>query len=200
MTFYPFVTACVAILPIYYTSPTSAGGYLSITINSLPDGADGWRLNLVCVFTMCLYIYILRRLWVEWEVFMKLRHDYLMNGDGSFDQRPTYLRKFRNSVMVECIPPGYRSDRNLRDVFENLFPGRIRHAEMLIDTIKLEGLLERRSGFIDKYDNADARFEYEKWRYRRPQEGCCGRQLDEPQQPKVGNASKPRVLVCVLFA
>lgn len=143
---------------------------------------------------MCLYIYVLRRLWVEWEVFIKLRYGYLMNGDGSFDQRPTYMRKFRNSVMVECVPPGYRSDQNLRDVFENLFPGRIRHAEMLIDTTKLEGLLERRRGFIDKYDDANARFEYEKWRYGRQQadgggKGCCGRQLVEPQEPKVGNAS-----------
>ena len=70
VTCYPFLFSCVAILPIYWTSPNKAGavddGYLSTTINRVEDGS--YKLVLVMVFQAFLYTYILRRLWIEWEV------------------------------------------------------------------------------------------------------------------------------------
>ena len=186
VTCYPFLFSCVAILPIYWTSPNKAGavddGYLSTTINRVEDGS--YKLVLVMVFQAFLYTYILRRLWIEWEVsyhinftsaglssilihslqvFIKLRHEFLIDGDTSFDRRPSYMRKFRNSVMVECVPPSHRSDKSLRQVFESLFPGQIQHAEMLIDTTKLERILAERQKLINKCDSVDARYKYMQW-------------------------------------
>ena len=70
VTCYPFLFACVAILPIYWTSPSKAGaidnGYLSMTIDRVEDGS--YKLALIMVFQAFLYAYILRRLWIEWEV------------------------------------------------------------------------------------------------------------------------------------
>ena len=70
VTCYPFLFSCVAILPIYWTSPNKAGavddGYLSTTINRVEDGS--YKLVLIMVFQAFLYTYILRRLWIEWEV------------------------------------------------------------------------------------------------------------------------------------
>jgi len=160
VTFYPFIVACVAVLPIYWRNSTG-GDFLSVTIISLPNSS--WQLNLITFFTACLYVYILRRLWLEWDVFITLRHDYLAHGDQSFDQRPTYLRKFRNSIMVECIPSTSNDDISLTLMFETLFPGQIRHAEMLIDTTKLAGILEERRKLIGKYDDIDAQIKYEQW-------------------------------------
>mmetsp|Transcript_17144 Transcript_17144/g.37879 ORF Transcript_17144/g.37879 Transcript_17144/m.37879 type:complete len:1186 (-) Transcript_17144:79-3636(-) len=165
VTCYPFLFSCVAILPMYWTSPNKVGAidddYLSMTINRVEDGS--FKLALIMVFQAFLYTYILRRLWIEWEVFIKLRHEFLIDGDTSFDRRPSYMRKFRNSVMVECIPPSHRSDKSLRQVFESLFPGQIQHAEMLIDTTKLERILAKRQKLISKCDSVDARYKYMQW-------------------------------------
>ena len=62
--------ACITVLPIYQVSNDSNPsahdeGYLSLTINSIPDQS---RLMIwIVVFTIVLYMYILRRLWLEWE-------------------------------------------------------------------------------------------------------------------------------------
>ena len=73
------------------------------------------------------------------------------------------MRKFRNSILVECVPPSHRSDKSLRQVFESLFPGQIQHAEMLIDTTKLERILAKRQKLINKCDSVDARYKYMQW-------------------------------------
>ena len=83
----------------------------------------------------------------------------------------------------------HRSDRNLSDVFESLFPGEIEHAEMLIDTSKLEGMLKKRQKFIEKYDAHLARYRYECWKYENWQAtgkkvGCCRKERIEPEKPK----------------
>lgn len=84
----------------------------------------------------------------------------------------------------------HRSDVNLYDVFESLFPGQIEHAEMLIDTSHLEKTLEKRRALIEKYDDVDARYRYECWRYKTWQQtgksiGCCRTSISEPVKPKV---------------
>ena len=127
-------------------------------------------------------------------MFIKLRHDFLARGDthSQIFKRPTYLRKYQNTCIVECVPSeflfwrgncdlawlrtyvlrlclhrclpeSHRSDTNLKDVFESLFPREIEHAEMLIDSSKLEEILHRRQALLVKYDNIDAKYRYERW-------------------------------------
>ena len=48
-------------------------------------------------------------------------------------------------------------------MFESLFPRETEHAEMLIDTSKLEDILQKRQAMLDKYDNIDAKYRYERW-------------------------------------
>ena len=94
--------------------------------------------------------------------------------------------------MLLCILPSchiiesYRSDTNLYDVFDGLFPGRIEHAEMLIDTSNLEKILVKRQKLINKYDNIDARHRYEMWRYEMWQKE--GKIVSKPVEPKVCSA------------
>jgi len=192
VTFYPFFVAVVTILPIYESCRSenpSVNGYLALTINIVPSGDR--RIIGVVVFTAMLYLYIMRRLWYEWEVFIQLRHSFLANGDTSFYTSPTYLRTYRNTCMVECVPKTHRSDQNLTDVFESLFPGQIEHAEMLVDTSKLEGILKQRQKLIEKYDSLSARYLYQCWRYNTwKKDGklvatSCNGRLSEPVEPKV---------------
>eukprot|EP00804_Cyclotella_cryptica_P027495 CCRYP_007468-RA/>CCRYP_007468-RA protein AED:0.19 eAED:0.19 QI:569/1/1/1/0.22/0.4/10/1187/437 len=140
--FYPFLFACVTVIPIYISCiPGSVlfldangemvasasvliDGFFSLTINRIESGSSKMYGIIVCTFF--LYFFVLRRLWLEWEVFIKLRHRFLSNGDQNFHDNPTYLKKFRNTVVVECVPKTQRSDRHVRQVFEQLFPVKLR--------------------------------------------------------------------------
>ena len=66
-------------------------------------------------------------------------------------------------MFALSCPESHRSDKNLKDVFESLFPRETEHAEMLIDTSKLEDILQKRQALLDKYDNIDAKYRYERW-------------------------------------
>ncbi|KAL3790132.1 hypothetical protein ACHAW5_007854 [Stephanodiscus triporus] len=164
-TFYPFLVGLVFVLPVYnvmnqYQSipAENAPKYLGLTINNIHDGSKA--IVWIVLLTIFLYLYIMRRLWIEWEVFLKLRHEFLARGGVHFfkDVRPTYLRK---------------------DVFESLFPGEIEHAEMLIDTSNLEGILQKRRALIEKYENNDAKYQYERWLRKKRESG------QEPARPMV---------------
>ena len=123
----------------------------------------------------------------RYAVFIKLRHSFLVDGDKSFHKSPLYLKKYRNTCMVERVPKSLRSDRNINDVFESLFPDQIESAEMLIDTSKLEEILKQREKLIKKYDSIDARYRYECWKYSQQEGkvvGCC-KKISEPVEPTV---------------
>jgi hypothetical protein len=199
--FYPFLFACATVFPIYlscdidkiFQVQSESGevlasasvnmvidGFFSLTINRIPPGS--WKMYWVVVFNFFLYFFVLRRLWLEWEIIIKLRHRFLSNGDENFHKNPTYLMKYRNSVFVECVPKPQRSDRNIREVFEQLFPGQIANAEMLIDTMELENVLDKRRVFIEKFESAEAKYQYQHWKYYNGQRDCC---MKEPAEPKV---------------
>lgn len=77
----------------------------------------------------------------------------------------------------------HRSDRKIRQVFETLFPGQIESAEMLIDTMELESVLDKRRGFIEKFENFEAKYQYQHWRfYNGQQHSSCAK---APTEPKV---------------
>ena len=85
---------------------------------------------------------------------------------------------------MECVPKSQQSDRNIRETFEQLFPQQIETAEMVIDTVHLEKELDKRRAFIEKYENIEARYQYQHWMYYNGDKGCCGTRK-EPTEPKV---------------
>ncbi|KAL7522570.1 hypothetical protein ACHAWX_007265 [Stephanocyclus meneghinianus] len=106
--FYPFLFACVTVIPVYITCvPRSLfqaangeimasatiliDGFFSLTINRIEPGSS--KMYWIIVFTFFLYFFVLRRLWLEWEIFIKLRHRFLSNGDQNFHDNPIYLKK-----------------------------------------------------------------------------------------------------------
>lgn len=73
-TFYPFCAAFVFVLPVYHSMTNATNplipveidaGYLSLTINRIPDGSKA--IAWIVLLTIFLYLYILRMLWIEWE-------------------------------------------------------------------------------------------------------------------------------------
>jgi len=192
-TFYPFLLALVAAMPLYHTKAEFkrmdgtydiTHGFFTLTISQIPAGSG--VIYWITFLTVTLYLGILRRLWMEWEIFIKLRHDFLAKGDTYYYKRPTYLQKYQNTCIVECVPKSHRSDTNLKDVFESLFPGEIEHAEMIIDTSTLEGILHKRRALIEKYDNVIAKYRYSQWLAKNKH--TAGQLPPEPKKPmyKVG--------------
>jgi hypothetical protein len=69
VTFYPFLVSFVTVLPIYKHHDIEAGGsgnaYMNLTIEVIPNGSK--TMIWIVLFTLLLYLYIMRRLWIEWE-------------------------------------------------------------------------------------------------------------------------------------
>ena len=95
VTFFPFIAACMFLFTAYSTSKlqgdvqsgegmtvrTQTDGYFSLTINRLePSSSYLW---LCWGFTFLYIVFILRRLWIEWETFLPLQFDFLANEDVS---------------------------------------------------------------------------------------------------------------------
>jgi len=73
-TFYPYFVAFVFVLPVYKVMSDDESslipgeikaGYLQFTINTIPDGSK--MMIWIMLLTFFLYLYIMRRLWIEWE-------------------------------------------------------------------------------------------------------------------------------------
>ena len=117
--FYPFVFSCVTVFPIYITCDqeqlkeyfhagefiSSASniidGFFSLTINRIPPGS--FKMYWIVAFTFCLYFFVLRRLWLEWEIIIKLRHRFLYEGDQNFHDNPTYLKKYVSDTVMASL-------------------------------------------------------------------------------------------------
>lgn len=78
--FWPLVMACILLIPAYKVGGTAGqvGFYSATAINLVHGDSLHW---LLVVYGFLSFSYILRRLWIEWEIFIPLRHDYLEKGD-----------------------------------------------------------------------------------------------------------------------
>ena len=203
VTFYPFIVACIVLIPTYVTNDwdgieikddgpiyTQTSGYFKFTINRLEPKSHKLWISLTYCFLF--YIFILWRLWIEWETFITLRFDFLANGDRDLDEQSissfksrslkqqkddvqTHLEQYRNSCIVEYIPDSHRRDRELYDYFDAMFPNQVRRAEVLVNATPLEAMIRQRQLYIEKYENIYARHAYKKQKYNQKVAGLSVR-------------------------
>jgi hypothetical protein len=187
VTFWPLLLACAMLIPIYKTGAGGLTGWYSITVQNLREQSP--RLWALCVFSFLQYGYVLRRIWIEWEMFLPLRYDFLERGDF---HKEGYQEQYRNSCLVEYVPRSHKLNKvslakvNLRpcdllylnqqshfllqdlyEFFDVLFPGQIRRAEVLINTESLRKLIKERNGHIVSYEDAYARKVHRRAEYLR---------------------------------
>ncbi len=212
VTFYPFVVACIILFPTYATNnfegdiemevgtvKTQTDGYFLLTINRLEPYSN--KLWVCFGFTVFYLLYVLWRLWIEWETFLPLRFDFLANGeidqesndhDGSSsssqqakksyksravvapkDDVQLHLEQYRNSCIVEYIPDSHRRDQELYQFFDAVFPGQVKRAEILVNATKLTSLIKKRQSVIEKYERIYAKYSYERRRYLQMTNGAA---------------------------
>ena len=112
---------------------------------------------------------VLRILWKEWEIFIVLRFEFLaarsFGHDTGLDENQVI--QYRNSCLVDCIPPAYRSDQSLYNYMEALFPGQVKRIEVLVNAKKLSDMIEQRKRNIISYEDTYARHVHAKRKYER---------------------------------
>ncbi len=222
VTFYPFIAACIILMPSYAfnnfegeieseegTVKIQTDKYFLLTINRLEPSSS--RLWICFGFAILHLIFILRRLWIEWETFLPLRFHFLANGDvdteetslttmkNNFKSRAVFapkddvqlhLEQYRNSCIVEYIPDSHRRDQELHQYFDAVFPGQVKRAEILVNASELTNLIKKRQNIIEKYERIYAKHSYEKKRYIQNKQGtysgnkgCCSIWQRNPRKP-----------------
>jgi len=205
VTFYPFLMSLLVLIPTYYVDQydgiqedddlfieIQTGGYFRFTMNRLPPSSD--KIWVSFGYSVIFILFILRRLWVEWETFVALRFDFMANGDAkndrevdrmgggsSFKSRSVVsieesivdknVQQFRNSCLVEYIPESHRRDEELYQFFDSVFPGQVVRAEVLLNAKRLVELVKERQAAIEKYEIIYAKHQHAKQKFYRVKDG-----------------------------
>jgi hypothetical protein len=106
MAFWPLIVASVLLVPAYKFSGKESRGFYSGTVVNLHR--HDYLHWLLVVYGFILFLYFLRRLWIEWEIFQPLRHDFLENGDFL---QPRFQNQFRKTCLIEYVPHKLKHDQ-----------------------------------------------------------------------------------------
>jgi hypothetical protein len=191
VSLWPLLFSVVTLLPVFKTGEADTNGFFSLTALALADGSP--RYWMVVIFGFVQYSYILRRLWIEWELFIPLRYDFLENGDF---QKEKYLEQFRKTCLVEYVPRSHKHDKTLYEFFDAIFPGQVRRAEVLLNTEYLRSLIRERLKHIMAYEDTYAKKVHKRANYMRDLDAvknggvlkkCCKTIAvpREPREPKI---------------
>lgn len=122
MLIFMFITigvySSITLFPIYSTNSDIAIGINSITMANIKLGDNSLWASFVSIWIFTLFFLFL--FYKEYENFSKLRQNFMVNGDPDIPKQKLY------SIMVENIPKKYRSSKQLKLLFEELFPGLVR--------------------------------------------------------------------------
>ena len=192
VSFVSFIVASITLIPVYslndyngYGTNGGSGvvtvGYYDITYNKLESGSH--KFWILWAYSIWFLLYVLFTLWREWEFFVVLRFEFL--AARSFEQGMDELQllQYRNSCMVDCIPPSYRSDREIYKYFDAIFPGQVKRAELLVNASHLTQLIEERRRNICLYEDTYAKHVHAKSVHVKEQEKI------QQNQRKVGACS-----------
>jgi hypothetical protein len=158
---WPFLLSLITLIPVFQTSSDS-DGFFSTTVLSLNEGsARHWIVVFSAYFQFC---YVLRRLWIEWELFLPLRSDFLENGDF---EKGKYQEQFKKTCIVEYITRSHRRDKEIYGYFNSLFPGQVRRAEVLLNREPLRSLIRKRLKHITCFEDAYAKKVHQRANYLR---------------------------------
>ena len=132
VSFWPFLFSLITLVPTFVTGDNDQVGYYRSTALNLPLESE--RHWAVVVFGIFHFIYILRRIWIEWEIFLPLRYDFLENGD--FD-KSKHQDQYRHTCLVEYVPRSHKHDQDVFKFFDAIFPGQVKRAEFLLNTYEM---------------------------------------------------------------
>eukprot|EP01033_Poteriospumella_lacustris_P000880 gene880-633_t len=156
MMFQIGITCCaglVILFPVYVTAMGNKGveGINKYSMGNIEQKGDRlWASTAMAyVFTIVFLVHIHR----EYENFAKARTLFFNGIDKTLPPQMSY------TVIVENIPPEYRTSEKLREFFDSLFPGEVLHASMAVHLEALNELVEERHSLLIKLEQAHAEWE-----------------------------------------
>jgi hypothetical protein len=146
------VLGCLILIPIYATGEATGNDteeFNSITLAKVESGSR--RLWATAVCWLLFVCFALRELYLEWKLtYAPRRLEFLAHGDFNTDQ------EYRYACMIESIPTHLRTNRALYDYFNRLFPNSIHQVHVCMNTVKLDGLVKKRTQVLNKLEMYDA--------------------------------------------
>lgn len=185
VSFYSSLVGCIMLVPMYYVdnyegmateggSGVATVGYYQITMNKLkPKSSNFW---VVWIYAIAFFVFVLWRLYIEWEIFIVLRFDFLAANKCFVGMDEIKMEQYRNSCLVEYIPTHLRSDNELYEYFDSIFPGQVKRAEILVTASHLTDLIAERQRNIEVYEDTYAKQMHFKKKYQRQMEALRNRE------------------------
>ncbi|KAJ2081651.1 phosphate metabolism protein 7 [Coemansia sp. RSA 988] len=135
----------VTILPVNIVSDGGARELNTLTIANVP--AESTKLWVHIVFFMVFVAWVMRNIFVELQVYTRLRIWWLTN--------PEHTSKVgASTIMVSTLPPALTdSDERIQKTFD-IFPGGVRQVVTNRDCSELEDIVEERDELAGKLEKA----------------------------------------------
>lgn len=145
----------VVLLPVYGTAAGSTSdevyGINLYSMANIPENGNRLWASLIFIY---LYTFVfLYFTFKEYENFVRARGLYFKGGDSSMPMQMNY------SIIVENIPPAYRSKKQLKEFFELLFPGETMFSYIAISLTPLENATKLRKALLTRLETAIALYE-----------------------------------------
>eukprot|EP00814_Leptocylindrus_danicus_P009946 CAMPEP_0116005614 /NCGR_PEP_ID=MMETSP0321-20121206/1263_1 /TAXON_ID=163516 /ORGANISM="Leptocylindrus danicus var. danicus, Strain B650" /LENGTH=724 /DNA_ID=CAMNT_0003474061 /DNA_START=48 /DNA_END=2219 /DNA_ORIENTATION=+ len=151
LTAVPAFWAIIILWPVYATAGGGKEGFYKPSLANVDQAS--WRLWFPPVFMWGLTLYAKFTIAKEYEQYIKLRMDFL----GSKERRCIKNQRYY-SLLIEKIPDALRSDKALYDYFDNIFPGQVHSAYVMLDLSELEKLSAKRLRTVANLEGALAYF------------------------------------------
>lgn len=123
--------AFLILVPTYATGGDNGQkGWYLVSVANVTKGS--WRMWIPAIFSYLFTGFVFFVMKQEYRHFLELRMDFLARGTSYISPQHHY------SLMVENIPLELRSERALFDYFDQLFPGKVHSACMVMNLPDLE--------------------------------------------------------------
>jgi len=150
ITFVSGLWGMCTLFPVFGTGNQGATGWYFFSMANI--GNASWRLWFPTSFMILLTIYVLFVINEEYRHYLDLRMQYLAEGDnaGELNAQP------QHSLIVEEIPRELRSDTALYEYFDNLFPGQVHSACVVLNIPDLEKVCAKRKRTVRRVEKSIA--------------------------------------------
>lgn len=112
----------LCLTPLYKRAGNSIG-WNQFTLANIPNDPSSTALWAPAIFAYIFSGYFCYLLFVEYKNFVQKRTDYLVQGNHDTPPQTYY------TILLEKIPTDLRSEPQLREFFEKIFPGLITFIE-----------------------------------------------------------------------
>jgi hypothetical protein len=120
------------LVPLYGTgNEENVTGWYKYSAKNVPKHG-GWKMWIACVFMYLFSGFIVFVIKQEYRHFLEVRQDFLARGSAHVNPQHHY------SIQIENIPYELRSERALQEYFENLFPGKVHSASVVLKVPDVE--------------------------------------------------------------